>query len=297
VIRAIPASRFFRSSDGAGGEQFVSYNLTASYGFWRKPLVPAELTKDPDFTSELQGALGTVTSTLQNFYAMKDPNYTKVAAELPDLQDKLNALKTVVDTSQASHPGQLPAEFKACTKAVGGAIRRVNSAVTPNGAVPYGLVESLLSDDPDEVQLIKVNAACERDLNAMLRDPALTAATSDVDKLRRNMRTEFQKIDQTKAEASATADMAFTRRTLKTLLNEVNIHSIGPVFVFDVATIGPEKDGVGGIRYGPGGGIRFEIATIAHFTVGYAWNVKRNRGAGEGTGNIFFSIAVRDLFH
>jgi hypothetical protein len=49
------------------------------------------------------------------------------------------------------------------------------------------------------------------------------------------------------------------------------------------------------VRYGPGGGIRFELATVAHFTVGYAWNVRR--GPDEGRGNVFFSIGIRDLFH
>jgi hypothetical protein len=89
--------------------------------------------------------------------------------------------------------------------------------------------------------------------------------------------------------------MAFTRRTLGTLFNEVNIYSVGPVFVFDAARIGPARSGLGGVRYGPGAGVRLELATVANFTVGYAWNVRR--GPGEGTGNLFFSINVRDLFH
>ena len=105
------------------------------------------------------------------------------------------------------------------------------------------------------------------------------------------MLAEFKQIDENRAQKQATADMAFTRRTLNTLFNDVNIYSISPVFVFDVARIGPG----GGTRYGPGAGIRFELATTAHFTLGYAWNV--TRGPGEGRGNIFFAIGVRDLFH
>ena len=53
--------------------------------------------------------------------------------------------------------------------------------------------------------------------------------------------------------------------------------------------------GLGGTRYGPGGGIRLELASVAHFTLGYAWNV--NGGPGEGRGNVFFTIGIRDLFH
>jgi hypothetical protein len=109
------------------------------------------------------------------------------------------------------------------------------------------------------------------------------------------MTAEFKQIDEARAQKQATNDMAFTRRTLNTLFNDVNIYSISPVFVFDVARIGPRNGSFGGTRYGPGAGIRFELATTAHFTLGYAWNV--NQGPGEGRGNIFFAIGVRDLFH
>ena len=109
------------------------------------------------------------------------------------------------------------------------------------------------------------------------------------------MAAEFNKIDQNAAAKKAAADMAFTRRTLNTLFNDVNIYSLSPVFVFDVARIGPASGQIGGVRYGPGGGLRFELATVAHFTLGYAWNVRR--GPDEGRGNVFFSIGIRDLFH
>jgi hypothetical protein len=106
---------------------------------------------------------------------------------------------------------------------------------------------------------------------------------------------QFGQIDQAKAEKKANDDMAFTRRSLNTLFKDVNIYSISPVFVFDVARIGPRSGSIGGTRYGPGGGIRLELATTAHFTLGYAVNV--NRGPGEGRGNLFFAIGIRDLFY
>jgi len=178
---------------------------------------------------------------------------------------------------------------------VSGGLRRINSAIAPQGADPYGLIASVLSDDPDEIQLLKVNKACETDLNGVLRDATISAATGRVETLRKAMLAEFKQIDENRAQKQATADMAFTRRTLNTLFNDVNIYSISPVVVFDVAGIGPRNGALGGTRYGPGAGIRFELATTAHFTLGYAWNV--NGGPGEGRGNIFFAIGVRDLFH
>lgn len=295
VIRAIPGSRFYRTADGAGGERFFSYNLTAAYAVWRKTLVPQELTTDPDFNSELQGAITTVTSTLQNYYASKDPHYLNVVAQLPAVQSALNDLKEKVTASQTAHPGQFPNEFKACLKAVGGAIRRVRGASDPQGGDQYGLIEFLLSEDPDEIQLAKVNQACERDLNTGLGDPSIRTANATVDGLRSKMLGDFNGIDQKQAVSRAKSDMTFTRRTLDTLFKEVNIYSISPVFVFDVAKLSGERAGFGGVRYGPGAGVRLELATVAHFTVGYAWNTRQ--GPGEGPGTVFFSIGVRDLFH
>ena len=295
VIRAIPGSKFFQTASGAGGKEFFSYNLTAAYGIWRTTLVPEELTTDDDFKSELQGAITTVTSTLQNYYSSKDPHYMNVVSQLPAAQAAMTDLKTAVTNAQAAHPDQFANQFKACTRAVTGGLRRIGSAISPQGADPYGLIASVLSEDPDEIQLLKVNEACERDLNAELRDETLRAATTRVETLRKAMIAEFKQIDEAKSEKRASADMAFTRRTLNTLFNDVNIYSISPVFVFDVARIGPREGLLGGTRYGPGGGVRLELATTAHFTLGYAWNVKR--GPGEGRGNLFFAIGVRDLFH
>ena len=295
VIRAIPASKFFRTAEGPGARRFVSYNLTASYGVWRKPLVPRELTEDEDFSTELEGAIITVTNTLQNFFSSEDPHFKEVVRRLPEAKTALEALKQKVSDAQAAHEGESPELFAACTKAVNGAIRRINSAIAPQGGEQFGLVMFVLSDDPSEHQLVRPTLACGGDLNSVIKDPAVAAASANLKAVRESLLAEFNRIDQKGAEAKAKAEMAFTRRTLDTLFNEVNIYSVGPVFVFDAAKIGPARAGFGGVRYGPGAGVRFELATVANFTVGYAWNVRR--GPGEGTGNLFFSINVRDLFH
>ena len=295
VIRAIAGSKLFRTPEGAGSRSFVNYNFTAAYGYWRRTLVPEELITDPEFSTQLEGAMSSVISTISNYYASKDQHYLNAAAQLPALQTALNDLKTAVAAAQTAHPDVSTDLFKACTRAMSGALRRVTSAITPRAADQYGLVMFLLSDDPDEVQLVKVNQACGTDLNPAIEDPAVAAAVARVTTIRTAMLAEFNLIDQTAAGKKAADDMKFTRRTLRTLFNDVNIYSISPVFVLDVARIGPAGGGLGGTRYGPGGGVRFELASVAHFTLGYAFNV--NRGPGEGRGNVFFTIGVRDLFH
>jgi hypothetical protein len=296
VIRAIPGDKFFRTAEGAGSKEFFSYNLTAAYAVWRKALVPPELTQDPDFKSELDGAITTVTSTLQNYYASKDTHYATVVGRLGGLQSELENLKSVVATSETAHPGQSPDLFKACSRSVSGALRRLNSAITPSGADQFSLLFFLLSDDPDEITLLKVTQSCSRDLNGVIADPNLTTAGASFEQARVFITDQFKAIDQDSAAKKANDDMRFTRRTLSTLFKEVNIFAVSPVFVFDVAKIDPAGLGrLGGVRYGPGGGIRFELASVAHFTFGYARNIRQ--GPGEGKGNFFFAIGVRDLFH
>lgn len=286
VFRAIPGSKFFRSNEGAGSRRFFSYNFTGAYAVWCTPLVPPELTSDAEFKSQLDGALTTVTSTLQNYFASRDSHFLAVVSQLPATQTALEDLKSIVATSQAAHP-DLANSYKPCTKAISGALRRLASAIQPQGADQFGLVTFILSDDPDEIQLVKVKQTC-----GSINDSSIIDAAARVDNLRAGMLNQFNQIDQATAARKAAAEMKFTRRTLDTLFNEVNIYSISPVVVFDVARIGPARNGV---RYGPGGGVRLELASVAQFTLGYAVNVKR--GAGEGRGNIFFAIGIRDLFH
>jgi len=294
VIRAIPGSRFFQTPEGAGGRSFFSYNLTAAYGIWRQTLVPEELTSDAEFNDQLEGSITSVTSTLEVFYYSKDPHYANVVAQLPAAQTALQDLETVVNTVQGTHAGQVPDLFEACTDAIKAVSRRIKNAISTS-RVPYGSIAEVLSEDPDDDQLLNVRQACETDLNGTLKDASLTPATGRVETLRTQLTAEFNQIDTKKAAEKAKDEMAFTRRTLNTLFNDVNIYSISPVFVFDMARIGPRDSAFSATRYGPGAGIRFELATTAHFTFGYAWNVKR--GPGEGRGNIFFAIGVRDLFH
>jgi hypothetical protein len=295
VIRAIPGNRLFRTADGTGGDRFFSYNLTASYELWREPLAPPDLTRDPDFVSTLQSSIDSVVAPQQVFHATKDAHYRKSVEQLlPKVSQSLSELKAAVQKAQNLRPGEFATQFKACTGAISTAVRRATSASQAHDVVQqYGFVQALLPQDED--QLARVTKACITELNAALgSDPAIAAAGASLDRIRTDMNSEFQQIDQTAAARAAKADLAFPIRTLNTLLNEVNIYSLSPVFVFDVARIDSKTAGLGGVRYGPGVGLRLELVSTVHFTAGYAWNVRQ--GPGEGSGTVFFSIGLRDIF-
>ncbi len=301
MIRAIPGHRLFRTANADGSDRFLSYNLTAAYPVWRKPLVPLELSKDDEFNSLLEGQLTNATSFEQLHFLTRDPHYLKLVEFIqkpqsaPLVQTRLIDLKAKVKSAQQQHAGQFGTEFSTCLDTIDDAYSRANSGAHAKPEQQYGFVMALLSEDED--QLGEVIRSCITELNgpaALNGDRELGMGGDHLDHTRRSMESELAQIDQAAAEKNAKADMAFTRRTLRTLFHDVDIYSVSPVFVFDIARLGPRRGGFGGTRYGPGAGVRFELASTAHFTLGYAWNTAA--GAGEGKGAVFFSLGLRDVF-
>jgi hypothetical protein len=207
----------------------------------------------------------------------------------------LDALQTATNAAQSAHPGQLPDQFGDCTVNIGTAAFYVQSALADKGVAQYGDLSALLPAPAGSDALQEVQDACVGEVNQQLNDPGIRAAAAAVDASGAAILKDFNAIDQKGAARKAANDIAFVKRTLNTLFKDLNIFSVGPVAVFDAASIGPARGGLGGSRIGPGGGIRLELASYVNFTLGYAWNVDRQ--PGEGKGALFFSIGVRDLFH
>jgi len=301
VIRAIPGSTFFRTPSGDGGDKFFSYNLTAAFAVWRRPLVPGELSKDGEFDELLQAQLVSAEEFEKLYFLTKDPHFNNAAEFLkkpddaPQLQTALASLTSAVTTAQSSHPGQFEDEFKQCQSGLRRATSRAKNGQTSNGEKLYGYVASLLAADEDLLTEVKTNCVDTLNGSGVLNgDPAITSAGREVDRIRAAMEVEFGLIDEKSATNKARADLVFSRKTINTLMNDVNLYSASPVFVFDVARLDAKKAGFGGMRYGPGAGLRLELVNAVNFTGGYAWNTRR--GVGEAKGTFFFSMGVRDLF-
>jgi len=292
VIRAIPANRLFLTSQGIGADRFASLNLTLSYPVKVQPIMPKELSTDPEFQRLLHGQIVSAASVEQNYYSWKDPNFAAALKRLPHLKQLLASLLTAVTTAQTAHPNTLQDEFTDCTTNISVADFDATNALAAKDVSQYGNLAALLPVDSGD--LAQVHTACALTLNRQLNDPGIEAATAAVDAARTAILNDFNAIDQKLAARLAASDIAFVSRTLNTLFRDLNIFSIGPVAVFDTAWIGPAKGDVGGNRIGPGGGVRLELASYVNFTLGYAWNVDRK--PGEGGGALFFSIGLRDLF-
>jgi hypothetical protein len=253
------------------------------------PIIPRELTADREFNQLLQGQLNSAAAVEQIHYASDDEHFAAARSKLPELNQQLQTLKSAVTAAQTGKTGQ--PQIGNCMVKVETTIFYVTSAQKEKDIAQYGDIAALLS----VTGLQALDDACAAGPAQPLDDPGVRSAVAAVDASREAMQEEFNAINQKAASKKSAGDIAFARRTLNTLFKDCNIYSIGPIGVFDAASIGPQKGSLGGSRIGPGGGVRVELASSATFTLGYAWNV--NRVPGEGEGALFFAIGVRDLFH
>ncbi|HEX7232358.1 MAG TPA: hypothetical protein VF452_18345, partial [Candidatus Binatia bacterium] len=290
VIRSIPANRFSQTDNGRGGTRFVSYNLTAGIPIWRRPLVPTELSHDREFTDQMAGQLETATSLLQPDYAANDPHFQRVTARLDELQSSLNELQELVSSLQASTPEPFAQQFKSCLSALNTAQRRATAAARSKGAAQYGDVSTLLSVNETEDRLNRVRSACLDGLNSQLHNAQITTAAESLEQIHSDMENQFSLIDQSTASKQAESEMSYVKRTLNSILYEMNFLSLGPILMFDVAHLGPAGSTLG-TRYGIGGGLRFTLVSHVDFAIGYAANPKRI--AGESPGAFFFSMRFK----
>jgi hypothetical protein len=299
-IRSIPANRLATTEEGFGGTRFVSFNSTWSVATWRWPLVPPEVTSDKGFPEALDSAFTTSTSFLDIGYRTQDPHYVALAAHLPKVRTALDKLKSAVTAAQTGATPQTASLFKVCTRFVGLATVRTDSAVQHKGEAQYGSIGDLLEDEtpkPDLKEkrnlLHRIHEACGTQLNGQINDPQIAEAVNELETHRSAMESEFIGIDRTASAAKAKAEMVYPKATLNTLLYQVNLFSLSPVAIFDFAHLGPASTLLG-TRYGVGGGVRADLVSHVNFTIGYAANPKRL--PNEGKGALFFFMGLKNLF-
>jgi len=292
-IRAIPANQLSNAIQGLGGDTFASVNLTLSYPFLVRPLVPKDVTSDPAVHTAINGALVSAQSLEQVYYEYKDPNYSAAASLLPAVLISLTQLKTDLTTARNA-ASNATLDFDDCSDAIGDATVMVSDALSEKNMTQYGSVTSLTNlTANDDDRLGTVQQYCGDNLNATLNSPALATDLTTIATQRTTLLTNLNKIDAPTAQKKAAADLSLARKTLNTLFTEINIVSLAPVAVLDITRVGSAQSV--GTRVGPGGGLRLELASYVDFTLGYAVNIFRQ--PGEDYGAIFFSMHFRNLFH
>ncbi len=316
-----------------GGESFISTNLTLAATFWAKPAIPKEAqteipgliqiltTSDPNATDPQSKAVENLLDKLDIAFVTETDSYVQQIAkadyagleeELLRLQVDLNGLPAQeVSTPTANLIARDKDEIrKALTilkllraKIVFDATGKFKSdSVDARGE----LVELILvTVGPDEmpaqgvlVEIIEVTT----NLIAQVDPPVVTVKSALTD--RRNKLQQhcddliarydtFDKVGLIEARPRSIQFLKDTESQVTKLGRELNIFSVGPVFMFDAARV-RSPNASSGFRYGVGPGIQLEFFGL-QLRGGYSFNPDRR--PGEPKGAVTFSFDVVDIFH
>ena len=298
LIRSIPQNKLagFDNSGAFGGTRFYSGNLTLAKALWGRPMLPRGLAADPNFIPQLRAAILTAKGTLEDRYKAGDPAYQ---AALKELAGQLNAIETLVQQLTAAL-GQLPPSalaqppVSAAVRAIKGRIpiitSMLKSAKAGKSTAVATLVNFQLPHAVTEIQnLEKLLAGAGQPVPSDIPSlpPAIETATN-------TLKTDLAKVNSQSvkdaAREYATKEFSVPQKVLNSFLYELNIFSIAPVGIFDVARVWPSDKG---IRFAAGGGARLSLVNL-NLTIGYAFNP--NRGPNEGIGAALVKLDLTDLF-
>jgi hypothetical protein len=279
----------------AGGEDFVSLNLTYAPVVWKKPLLPLELVNNSEFQNQVEGSLNTAEEVVRQAYFGRDPAMSQIAGMKNEHQALRKSVEDLLAQLQAAEDaplGDLEDRLLECLDEV--------QAIIDNGDI-----EKMGDGNPSNAG-VQINAmlrpkgrldelrSCAADLRP-LNIPALDTAFAALNAPEQTLRAVFVKFDADAATRRAASDMKFARHVLNRFFNEINIASISPVVLFDAARIGPRNTGESPFRYGIGGGIRFTLVSTVRFTVAYSANP--NPRPNERHGAFVVSMNLVDLFY
>ncbi len=299
VIRSIPTNRFSLTDAGAGGDRFVAYSSTTAFTAWGIPVVPRELTDDAQFNKKLDGELKASRSMLDVAYRSQDANFLAIKSRMPDVVTKIDQVGKAEAKARSTAGAALPATaFDACGDAMASSRSASAHVIADKPVSAFGWVKQMLPGGNNA--LADLVDACGVQLVATLKGVGvatgdLESTTKDLAQSASAIATSFAAINTNAAGTRADADMAYAVRALNVITKQLNITSISPVFVFDVAHISPSSsDLYSGTRYAVGGGLRLTLLSTVSLTTTYAVNPRR--GPGESSGAFVVSLTTRNLF-
>jgi hypothetical protein len=313
-IRSIPENRLGAVQAMAlGGTRFYSANATLSFTAWGRPFIPKELAASevssgpschnlppgapPTFPCILNGPFQTSATTLTTYYKTHDPEYIRLTSKVPvqvrDLEAKLTAFSAQLGTippAVASQNAvvQLLSNVNDDVAGVGGALTVLEGGAMP--AVIMLLTGQIPMFQNDTGALTKSLREASQTALADQLDQAISALAQGANALQASADLVDKKFPDKPFEDKAWKKLAPGHRAIDVFLNELNLYSVAPVAIFDVAHVWPVGQGV---RYGIGPGLRLSLVNV-NFTFGYAFNPLR--APGEKSGAIFFKLDVTGLF-
>ena len=281
LIRSLPNRGLSRLSEDArvGGESYVALNLTVAATAWRLPLLPDQVSREPDFKTALQiaenGALGTIISEYR-------AEVTRTDGEVALLEPIIDAMPAIVSELERLEPEDSDADWFECQFITGDIERTARKLTTEPGA------------------LGQVTAALETAIHTCKEDQKIGNEQADnlfggVRRLVEQMQDGYEaRPEVIAATERANNEFKPPKRAIDAFTNEMNLLSISPLVIFDAARIGPQPSSAGGgLRFGIGGGLRFGLASHVNFDIGYV--VNPNPEPWEGRGALFFAMRFLEL--
>jgi hypothetical protein len=297
-IRSFPQNTLNRLAPGAaiGGEQFFSSNLTFAATAWQRALVPAVVTGSPGFSQSVDAASNSAQKEIVAYWRSQDPAGAEAIQAIPEAESALQEAIAALKKIGGSIPNTLSESYDDCSLTVI-VDQGYLDALAPKTGMFFARLNALQSLSTNgEDGSIQALSGCLQTFRAQIGATVADSTITRLAAVNRTIQQSLAKIDVAQATGKASKDTAFVQHTVKSLLYEMNLGSISPVFNFDAARIGPQPSGSGGgFRYGIGGGARLTFLDALQLTAGYAWNPTPK--PWEGRGAALFGVEVLNLFH
>lgn len=291
LSRGYPDQRLvgLAAGDPDGTEYFVSLNLTIGVTGWRIPLVPAEVREDAGFRAALDAQLGSFESTLAKYHADKDPAMTAVKALVEPM---LAALRELAAATSAPDLGENET-FADCRDLVEQTASDFELALREDTFIQLRAGEADPGADESEPLdgVPGIARACDHALEPAQRDARVSGMSAALVAQQRQLDRALDGVDDAGIARKVAEDAGLVRRAVTAFVDEINLFSIDPVVLFDIAHLGPEPDHY--VRYSAGAGLRLVLGSHASLTLGYAANL--NRGRGEPHGAAVVTLQIHDL--
>lgn len=291
VLRGIPSNRLNRNTEAGvpGGTSFASLNLTLAIPVFSIPLIPDEASKDPELRGKVNEMLDNGVLFLELLNEADDPAQKDLFENhRQSFIDTTAAMLDRVDALGSMIPESLMIQYETCDEKMGDLAAQAEDI---RASTPW---RNFIKDDPSESNIPTVIRACLADLNSVLKDSELSRLGDALKEQQRVITTGVNNIDVSAAERKAEQSMDFPKQVIRTAFDEMKVFSVAPLATFDIARIGPAVPGQRAVRYSPGGGVRFIVASSVSFDIGYAWNLQPR--PWEGRGALFFGIRFLSLF-
>jgi hypothetical protein len=253
--------------------------VTLAATVWRLPLLPDEVSSDPEFQTALQTAEDGALASMITEYRAEVP---RTESERTELEPIIEAVPAIVSQLERLELENSDADWFECqfiTKDIAETANRLKTEPGDLGQVQAALDNAIKSCEEEE----------------KITPDQAEAIFGELKRVVEQMQTRYAARSEIQAATErANADFKLPERAIEAFTKEMNLLSISPLFIFDAARIGPQASAAGGgMRYGIGGGVRFGLASHVNFDIGYA--VNPNPQPWEGRGALWFSMQFLEL--